>query len=236
MRLDTSAVLDLTHEQQNPPRVQGKHQLARGKVVLRDMSKVTGVTVHQTAVEFGVGPQQIAAAGGDRNLALARRALNVACHAMAFRNGMVVYANPLPWYVWHGNGFNPEDLGLEIDGLYPGLKNNPATAWRSKGISRVTPEIIKAAQIAITFLVEKGRAMGAPIEKVHAHRQSSPTRRSDPGQELWEEVVLKYAVPVLGLKMEPARVLTVRDKTTGEKKPGRPIPLEWDPKHGVGHY
>jgi hypothetical protein len=64
-----------------------------------------------------------------------------------------------------------------------------------------------------------------PIEYIHAHRQSSGTRRSDPGEELWQKVVLEFAVPVLGLKTEPSRVL----------KDGRPIPESWD-LDGSGAY
>ena len=65
-----------------------------------------------------------------------------------------------------------------------------------------------------------------PIEFIWAHRQSSASRRSDPGQSLWQEVVLAYAVPVLGLKTQPARIW-------GD---GRPIPVEWQPDGGVGPY
>ncbi len=82
---------------------------------------------------------------------------------------------------------------------------------------------------ALALNVREGRKLGMPIEYVHAHRQSSATRRADPGEELWKRVVLEFGVPVLGLTTEPARTLP------GRNGDGRPIPLEWDPD-GVGSY
>ena len=81
-----------------------------------------------------------------------------------------------------------------------------------------TPAILDGFRAGIARLVAMGRAEGMPIEFVHAHRQSSASRRSDPGERLWREVVL-YMAPELGLRCEPA--LALRD--------GRPIPREWDP-------
>lgn len=191
--------------------------------VVREPGMITGITVHQTAVRYGVKAYQVQAAGGDEELALARRALQVACHAMAFHGGFIAAVNPLDWYVYHGNGFNGYELGLEIDGNYPGLIGGET--WNKKPATQVTVPLVQAARAAIEFLVREGRAAGMPITQIHAHRQSSGTRRSDPGEELWKRVVLEYAVPVLGLVPNQAEVL----------KDGRPVPLEWDPD-GVGSY
>lgn len=226
-RYDISSVLDLTPQQTMPPGRPEKYNMRGKKVVERDPKLVTGVVLHQTACEFGVSDNQIKAAGGDPVLAKHRRALNIAAHVTAFMTGKAVYANPLPWYVYHGNGFNGYTYGLEIEGLYCGLRGNLRTvAGDPKDVSVLTRLTIDAARIGLTFLVDRGRALGSPIEWVYAHRQSSSTRRSDPGQEIWEEVVLKYAVPVLGLRVNNDLVLPASNPKNG---PGYPIPKEWDP-------
>lgn len=191
--------------------------------VIRDVAQVTGITIHQTAAKYGVAPYQVQAAGGDARLAKAKRSLRVACHMMAFHDGFVAWPNPLDWYVYHGNGFNAFELGLEIDGNYPGVKGGKT--WNGKKPTRITPEVVRAAQAAVELLVIEGRKLGMPIEYIHAHRQSSATRRDDPGEELWRAVVLGFAVPMLGLKVEQGRTL-------GK---GRPVPKDWDP-NGVGKY
>lgn len=216
---------DLRAEQTDPPKVR-KHRIRKGRVVRRDMRKVTGITIHQTATPCSVAPYQVRAAGGDEDLALARRALGVACHGMAFRRGFYALANPLDWYVNHGNEFNPDCLGLEIEGRFPGLLADPARTTWGGAPTELTPELLEAAKACLRHLVEEARAAGAPLEWVNAHRQSSETRRSDPGEEPWRELVLGYAVPVLGLKVNNALV----------RGSGRPIPLAWDPVNGVGRY
>lgn len=228
MRYDISNVLDLTPFQSEPPERPEKYKMQGKKVVRRDLSKVTGIVVHQTACEFGVSEAQIKRAGGDKVLAKHRRALNIAGHVTAFMTGRAVYANPLDWFVYHGNGFNSYTYGLEIEGLYPGLKGNLRTvAGDPKDVTQLTRATIDAARTGITFLYERGRQAGSPLEWVYAHRQSSASRRSDPSQEIWEEVVLGYAVPVLGLKVNNDLVLPASNPKNG---PGYPIPRSWDPK------
>jgi hypothetical protein len=190
------------------------------------MRRIIGVTIHQTATPFSVAPFQIQAAGGDEDLALARRALGVACHGMAFRRGFYALANPLEWYVHHGNAFNPDHLGIEIEGRFPGLLSDPVrTTWGGPP-TEFTTALLEAAKACLRHVVDEARAAGAPLEWVTAHRQSSATRRSDPGEEPWRELVLNYAVPVLGLKVNNALV----------RGTGRPIPMAWDPAAGVGRY
>jgi hypothetical protein len=212
-----------------------KVKMLRGKPVLRDPAKVRGVTLHQTAAVYGVTARQIKAAGGDRELALARRASKVACHAMAFRSGIVVAATPLLWHVNHANGLNEEDLGLEIEGLYAGLDDDPDTYPRREDLETTAgarapcmldERTIAAAREALAWLVSAAALEGMRITHVHAHRQSSPTRRADPGQGLWREVGL-WAVRELGLVAEPGRVWQAK------RGPGRPIPAAWG---GVGSY
>lgn len=216
---------DLRSQQSNPPAKANKFKIENGKVVERDMSDVDGVVLHQTAVWYGVSQNQINAAGGDKHQALHNRGLDVACHAIAYGGqganledvcGHAIATNPLNWYVYHGNGLNSRSLGLEIEGDYPGLI----------GSSEEVPDnIIQAAKDALRYLVEEGRRLGAPIKYLWAHRQSSDTRRGDPGEEIWKKVGLDYGVKVLGLETQP-------EKVWGS---GYPIPVEWDPD-GTGNY
>ena len=113
--------------------------------------------------------------------------------------------------------------GLEIEGEFPGLMAHGGKAGEK--VQQLTDLQLAGARAGLTYLVEEGRALGHPVTHVWAHRQSSKDRRSDPGEEIWDKVVLKFAVPVLGLKTEPARVL----------EDGRPIPVEWDIT-GKGHF
>lgn len=220
---DLADVVDLRPARQgDPPKTKRD---ARGAVVVRDPSAVTGIVVHQTAAVFGVNRRQVARAGGDAREALRRRFLDVACHMAALRNGDVLQTNDLTTYVYHGNRLNKSTLGLEIEGRYPGWTRRPKRSTWGGDPSEVTDVIVAAARRALRELVERGHAEGMPIRYVYAHRQSSATRRSDPGEELWRRVVLDYAVPELGLKTRPRH-------TVGS---GRPIPKAWDPA-GYGPY
>jgi len=238
-RLETEVVLPLLGprgydliDEQDYVYPQGKRKAklnSLGLVTKRDPADITHVVFHQTAVEFGVSARQIAASGGDRTLALARRALDVACHVFASRQGFYVKTHPLVDYIQHGNGYNAFSLGMEIDGRYAGLEDDPATVAREdlnttwKGDpTELTEQTIRAACAALQYLVIEGRKQGMPLTHVVAHRQSSPTRRSDPGQAIWQEVVLGYAESELGLQVD------LDDFLTHRKGPGRAIPHQWD--------
>ncbi len=220
-------ILDLRAEQ--IPRAK-KHRIIRGKVVVRDPRRVTSVTVHQTACVFGPA-SDIAA----RN----RRALGVACHALTFRDGTTVLPNPILWYVNQGNAFNPFSIGKEFEGHYAGREDDPTTTPRREDILStwggkpmpLTPDVLDGFRMGLRTLVTVARDEGCPIEFVHAHRQSSDDRRSDPGEGIWRGVVL-YMLAELQLRTEPWRTLPSSNRTNG---PGRPIPRQWDP-FGVGHY
>jgi len=205
---------------------------APGVPVRRNMADIDTIVVHQTAAEYGVSKRAIANAGGDVELARARRALDVACHVMAFRPGYFVAAHDLDVYVNHGNRYNSTSFGIEIDGRYPGLMDNPDTAAREDitttwggNPTTLTDTTVRAACAAIGWLVVEGRKAGAPVSKIVSHRQSNNNRRSDPGQEIWQRVVLDFARDELGL--EPVRTSPWRE--------GRPVPLAWDPE-GIGPY
>jgi len=216
------AIVDLRHEQSQPA---PKSKVANGATVLRTPHTVTGICIHQTACTYGVSQNQINAAGGDRALALHRRALNVACHAMAFMDGSLVLTNEMESYIYHGNGLNSFTLGLEVEGRYPGLVNDPENTTWGGDPTPLTEQTIRAAREGVRQLVQLGNDAGMPVTHIYTHRQSSETRRSDCGEGLWRAVVTDYAVAKLGLIIAPAF-------TVGS---GEPVPQEWDAA-GVGRY
>lgn len=226
-------ILDYTSIQPNPPppviRVRHgvreeivKHLIRRGKVVERSPRDVDMVVLHQTACVFG-NPDHRDPDGRYR------RAMNVACHVLAFRDGVIAFPNPLPWYVYHGNKFNKRSLGEEIEGHFPGLPDDPSTPRREDIQSTwgneptpLTPEGLEAAREGLRLLVYKAKAWGADVKYLAAHRQSSKTRQSDPGWEPWQKVAVEFGERVMGLTLVP-------DLVVGD---GRPIPRAWDPHQG----
>lgn len=217
-QVDISKILDLSKLQQNPPVGKVRTKFGRdGKVLVRPVKDIRAIMIHQTAITFGTSAAQIKAAGGDKDLAKHKRALEVAAHMTAFNDGTAVLAYPLDWYVHHGNGANAASCGLEIEGLFTG-KYDPAKP-------QLTEAHLEACKQALKYMVMTLRDMGAPVEYVWAHRQFSDSRRADPGGEIWLKLVIQYAVAVLGLK--PQIGLSAGG--------GKPIPKEWDPA-GVGSY
>jgi len=197
-------IYDLRSER-SPAPVRGirKIKTINGKPVIRDPSSVVGIVLHQTDCVFGA----------KRGQPRYRRALDVACHALAFETGECVLAAPLPWYVNHANAFNPETLCLEIEGVYAG-----------EGVGVLTRRTLETAMEALHALVCLGRAEGMPLVWLYAHRQSSAMRRRDPSQEIWSELV-PYA-RTLGLETDP-------DLTLGK---GRAIPESWEPRGSAVKY
>jgi hypothetical protein len=186
----------------------------------------TGVMLHQTAVEFGVSAKQLDAAKGDRALALARRALSIGAHVTMFGEHaehppLIVLAAPFGWEVWHGNRANPETLGVEVSGRYEGVEGRRPTLWLPAGAkggpTEPTPADIAGWREGLAYVVDLARDDGHPLARLYAHRQSSATRRSDPGSLLWRELGL-WAETSLGLTADLSR--TWAD--------GRPVPREWD--------
>lgn len=231
---DPARLVDLRSKQVNPPPAVGqdgkpkpRYALTKGKVTERDPKKVTGIVVHQTACVFGVTEAMVKKQGGDRDMAKYMRFLNIPAHAIASQTGKFVVHAPLTWYAYHGHGFNDHSLGLEMEASLPGLRNGKT--WNGKPASPTGPEFIAGCRSALGYLYEEGRRAGMPIEYVWAHRQSTQ-KPSDPGQELWEEVVINFGIKELGLKPQYDLVLKNRQGVSG-----KPIPVEWDP-HGVGRY
>jgi N-acetyl-anhydromuramyl-L-alanine amidase AmpD len=175
----------------------------------RPWRKVTGVCLHQTACLLGERPA---------------RWDTVGAHLGITRGGQVILLHPFDRVVWHGNGFNAQTVGIEIDGLYAGLEGVPRTVWndpstphREQGMD--LPEVqADAARQVIRWICAEVEANGGKVSALVAHRQSSESRQSDPGSAIWQRVALPIAAE-LGLS----------DGGDGFKLgDGRAIPREWD--------
>lgn len=228
--LSSTTVYDL---REDPITMKGRNKLRmRGaEPVRRASTAVNGIVIHQTGIEYGVDRWKLKEAKGDKQLAIARRAKDIAAHAVSF-GGFYSQVYPLSYYVYQAQALNRRTLGLEIEGVYPGLMDDPDTLEREdllslwKGIPTVfTKQREKSAKAALRYLFEEGRRLNMPIKYIYAHRQSAQMRRSDPGEEIWRKIVLDYAVPVLGLETRPG--LTIGT--------GRSIPEDWD-SEGYGPY
>lgn len=193
------------------------------KAHVRKPSAIVGIVLHQTSVRFSVSSAQLRAAGGNRALALAKRALNIASHLTVFTeapdksHGPLIVPNaPLLWHVNHGNGCNPIAQGMEVDGLYAGIDGDMRTVFQQKTPTPHMESTLEVARAGLRWLVENSLAEGAQIQYLWAHRQSSAMRRSDPGEWLWRNVAT-WARDHLKLKWEPTR-------TWGD---GYRLPAQW---------
>lgn len=186
-------------------------RIRNGIAVRRGAATITGIVLHQTAVDFDV-PRDLLKKHGDEDAALAERSLKVACHAIAFQRGLVVITNHPTMYINQANRLNATTLGIEIEGKYPGLESQAKGSY-----SRKMSTTIEAGRKAILELASLARSAGCPLKYIYAHRQSSGSRRADPGEWLWKELA-PFAETRVGLA--PMLDYVIDD--------GRPIPSQWD--------
>jgi peptidoglycan hydrolase-like protein with peptidoglycan-binding domain len=200
------------------------HELKKG-YGRRKIKDIVGVTLHQTACVLGEKPG---------------RWDNVACHVGITRGGKVLWVNDFEKIVWHGHGFNRRTIGIEIDGHFAGLEPfneetgewepDLSTYWRPKGSKRepvsITEAQIKACKEVLRWLNRVVEEAGGDFKYCVAHRQSSGSRRGDPGEKTWKLVALPM-MEELDLT-EGGEGYFILDKN---KKPGFPISKEWDPRY-----
>lgn len=173
----------------------------KGKDTRRDVADVDTVVIHVTDVAggFGVSPQQVAAAGGDKGRARRARYEHTPYHAVySPRDRASILQWPVWAYSWHGDGANRTSIGWSYDGAFPGDRLD-----------------VEGARASLRHAVEAYRAAGAPLRFVEAHMQHS-AERSDPGVEIWTQVV-RPLLRELGLEERPEHV--TRD--------GKPLPAAW---------
>lgn len=184
-----------------------------------------GITLHQTACNMG---ERI------------ERYDTIGAHFAVLRSGRVLRMSDLNRVVYHGNGWNEQCVGIEIDGLYAGIEDDPDTAldeslrstWDDPSTPTrehpmaVTPQAMAAARALVRWIVWETARNGGRIKVLCAHRQSSEDRRNDPGEAIWKAVALPLHAE-LGLS----------DGGPGFKLgTGYAIPEQWDPsRRGVNY-
>jgi hypothetical protein len=180
----------------------------------RQWSEVTGICLHQTACVLGERPE---------------RWFSVPVQVGVTRAGKALLLNPLESILWHGNGFNGSTVGIEIDGHYAGVEGDLRTYWRPASEPNRKPLEVSAPQLtatrdAIRWICAEVARHGGCVRRIYAHRQSSDSRRSDPGSALWQGVAV-WARETLGLELPLS-------ETRGS---GRAIPRAWDAMGAVGY-
>ena len=169
---------------------------------------INGITLHQTGCRM---PSN--AHGWHR--------LNA--HIGIMRSGTIVLVNDPTDMIWHAQHLSRSTIGIEFEGNFCGVEGDLSTWWRPGG----GPDQLTSGQkAAIPHLVDW---LLDEFDTYHpdgpdgwagtfAHRQSSRTRRADPGGEIWREWA------------RSARETHIPDGSgtaSWHTKRGRPIPREW---------
>lgn len=178
----------------------------------RPWNKVTGICLHQTACDLGEKDE---------------RYNTIGCHFVVCKSGKVLQIHDMDRLIVHGNGWNAQTVGIEIDGLFAGIHgdvntvwNDPSTAVRETG-STPTEEAIKACKQLLRYICGEVTRRGGEMKVLVAHRQASENRRNDPGSYIWQRV----AIPMQS-------ELGLHDGGPGFKiGTGYPIPEAWNPAY-----
>jgi N-acetyl-anhydromuramyl-L-alanine amidase AmpD len=186
---------------------------------LRPWPAITGTTLHQTACDMGERVERYDTIGA---------------HFTVLRNsGRVLWHVDLDRIVYHGNGWNDRCVGIEVNGLYAGLEDDPDTAldealkttWDDPSTPtrerpmQVTPQSMRSTRMLVRWIRWTVAQHGGKMSVLCAHRQSSQSRRNDPGEAIWKAVALPLHAE-LGLSDGGV------DFVIG----GYPIPEAWDPR------
>lgn len=189
--------------------IRGTHPSPKLYSRKRKWSEITGVTLHQTGCDMPENPA-------------AWKRLNA--HIGILRSGICVIVNKSTDMIYHAQGLSPSTIGIEIEGNFCGIAGNKKTLWKGGGGPHtLTDKMIDALYIAFDFIRQEFRYAERPWLQIHAHRQSSRSRRGDPGSEIWQKVAMPWAAR-LGL--------SEYDGGAGWHKPkGLPIPQTWNPEY-----
>lgn len=202
----------------NKKRVQqGKKRLRkRAKPSVRPIEEVTGITLHQTATNFK-----------------GRVPFTLEMHYVTSRSSYGTkaasesqYLNDVQSRMWQAQKvFNSHDVGIEIDGYYSGVGVDPKYFWKPKSKPNRKPmylaeEQVESTRQTVRYICDEIGRRGGEIKFIHAHRQTSDSRSSDPGSILWDAIGI-WAQQNLGLS----------DGGVGKTwLKGLPIPEAWDPR------
>jgi len=178
---------------------------------LRPWSSIIGVTLHQTGCEMPLQPL-----GWSR----------VNAHYGVSRLGTPILINRPEDMIWHAQRLSPTTIGIEIDGNYEGVEGLRSTLWApGGGPATLHPWAIDACNAIYRDIAERFEAAGQEWLAVYGHRQSSRTRRGDPGSAIWQAV---------GVPWRKRLACDARQCRQAFGK-GRPVPRVWD-ANGKGEY
>lgn len=157
----------------------------------------TSIMLHQTACSMG---ERI------------ERYDTIGAHFSVLRSGNVIQHSDENRYVIHGHGGNQRCVGIEIDGLYSGLLDDPNTApneallttWNSPSTPHrdlpmdVTPHAMRTVRMLVRWICINVARHGGKISYLMSHRQSSSDRKNDPGQAImmnvWQPLFLELGL------------------------------------------
>jgi hypothetical protein len=169
----------------------------------RKLSLIDSIVVHQTGCKMPDDPD---------------RWYKLNAHIGINEYGDLILVNGFTDYIKHAQGLSYRSIGIEIEGNYRGLMDNPNTIW-PKGAE---PDCLYSGHFEkiIDEICGMLDYQKIKIKHVFAHRQSYKFREADPGEEIWRE----FARPLmerLGADFGGP------DFYVGT---GKPIPREWDPR------
>lgn len=185
--------------------IRGQHGQPKLYERERAYSEIDGITWHQTSCDMPKDPMRWG---------------NVNVHGAVLREGRPLLINPVTDFVWHAQRLSRRSIGIEIEGNFRGLTNKSNTLWKpGGGPHHLTQEMIDAAFWLTEYYCNKVNSHGGSLKYMFAHRQSSDMREADPGQEIWESIVIP-AAEKFGLRF-PSGNFKVGS--------GKPVPREWQP-------
>jgi hypothetical protein len=178
---------------------------------VRPWNKIRGWCLHQTACLLSASKDPA-------------RCDNIGAHWVVYPDGRSFLLHDPDRIIVHGNAWNKTMIGIEIDGLFAGVEGDESTVWGSKDPQTVTPAQIAAVRQIIIRDKQLIERHGGRVDSMVAHRQSSVSRRADPGSKVWKEI----AIPLM-------HEFGLSDGGPGAVNGGYPIPKEWDPTR-KGYY
>ena len=168
----------------------GTDKIVPYKPAIRDIAKVTGICLHQTACVMGESPA---------------RYRRMSVHFVVTLGGVCIQMCDVLALLYGGDLWNAGCVHIETDGAYAGLEDDPSTLAKREDVEtfwangpvkapmQVTPAAMRTLRNLERYIIELVRRRGGGIRVIVAHRQASASRPSCPGQAIWQH----GAVPIL---------------------------------------
>lgn len=173
---------------------------------------IRGVMLHQTGCWMPEDPQ-------------VWKQINAHCGVT--RKGNVILMFPFEMLIWHGHNLTRPTIGIEIAGMFPGVKGQKGTYWpKDAKLHEFTDRQLMACNVLMEIIQGEFLANGGAFQNIYAHRQASSQRQADPGSEIWEKVALPWMEKIGATAGEPGYCIDS----------GYPICREWDPSAAKGFW